>query len=85
VVATRLVHRMRVRAEEALTGREIEVLELVARGSSNADVAARLFISEATVKTHLLHIFGKLGVDDRTAAVVSTMERGIIALPRRKA
>ena len=85
VVATRLVHRMRVRAEEALTGREIEVLELVARGSSNADVAARLFISEATVKTHLLHIFGKLGVDDRTAAVVSAMERGIIALPRRKA
>jgi DNA-binding NarL/FixJ family response regulator len=84
-VATRLVHRMRVPAEEALTGREIEVLELVARGSSNADVAARLFISEATVKTHLLHIFGKLGVDDRTAAVVSAMERGIIALPRRKA
>jgi DNA-binding NarL/FixJ family response regulator len=84
-VATRLVHRMRVPAEEALTSREIEVLELVARGSSNADVAARLFISEATVKTHLLHIFGKLGVDDRTAAVVSAMERGIIALPRRKA
>ena len=81
MVATRLVHRMRVRAEEALTGREIEVLELVARGSSNADVAARLFISEATVKTHLLHIFGKLGVDDHTAAVVSAMERGIIALP----
>jgi DNA-binding NarL/FixJ family response regulator len=82
-VATRLVHRMRVPAEEALTSREIEVLELVARGSSNADVAARLFISEATVKTHLLHIFGKLGVGDRTAAVVSAMERGIIALPRR--
>jgi DNA-binding NarL/FixJ family response regulator len=57
----------------------------VARGSSNADVAARLFISEATVKTYLLHIFGKLGVDDRTAAVVLTMERGIITLPRRKA
>jgi DNA-binding NarL/FixJ family response regulator len=84
-VATRLVNRMRVPAEEALTSREIEVLELVAKGSSNADVAARLFISEATVKTHLLHIFGKLGVDDRTAAVVSAMERGIIALPRRKA
>jgi DNA-binding NarL/FixJ family response regulator len=84
-VATRLVNRMRVPAEEALTGREIEVLELVARGSSNADVAASLFISEATVKTHLLHIFGKLGVDDRTAAVVSALERGIIALSRRKA
>jgi DNA-binding NarL/FixJ family response regulator len=84
-VATRLVNRMRVPAEEALTSREIEVLGLVARGSSNADVAASLFISEATVKTHLLHIFGKLGVDDRTAAVVSALERGIIALPRRKA
>jgi DNA-binding NarL/FixJ family response regulator len=84
-VATRLVNRMRVPAEEALTSREVEVLGLVARGSSNADVAASLFISEATVKTHLLHIFGKLGVDDRTAAVVSALERGIIALPRRKA
>ena len=84
-VATRLVNRMRVPAEEALTSREIEVLELVARGSSNADVAASLFISEATVKTHLLHIFAKLGVDDRTAAVVSALERGIIALSRRKA
>jgi di/tricarboxylate transporter len=47
--------------------------------------AASLFISEATVKTHLLHIFAKLGVDDRTAAVVSALERGIIALSRRKA
>jgi len=84
-VATRLVNRMRVPAEEALTSREIEVLELVARGSSNAEAAASLFISEATVKTHLLHIFGKLGVDDRTAAVVSALERGIIALSRRKA
>ena len=82
-VATRLVSRMRAPAEEALTGREVEVLELVARGSSNADVAAALFISEATVKTHLLHIFAKLGVDDRTAAVVEAIERGIIALPRR--
>ena len=83
-VATRLVNRMRVPAEEALTSREIEVLELVARGASNADAAAALFISEATVKTHLLHIFGKLGVDDRTAAVVQALQRGIIALPGRK-
>jgi DNA-binding NarL/FixJ family response regulator len=82
-VAARLVNRLRVPAEEALTGREVEVLELVARGSSNADIAAALFISEATVKTHLLHVFAKLGVDDRTAAVVAAMERGIIALPRR--
>ena len=80
-VATRLVNRMRRPAEEALTSREVEVLELVARGSSNADIAAALFISEATVKTHLLHTFAKLGVDDRTAAVVAALERGIIALP----
>ena len=83
-VATRLVNRMRVPAEEPLTSREIEVLELVARGASNADAATTLFISEATVKTHLLHIFGKLGVDDRTAAVVQALQRGIIALPGRK-
>jgi DNA-binding NarL/FixJ family response regulator len=82
-VATRLVSRMRRPASEALTAREVEVLELVARGSSNADIAAALFISEATVKTHLLHTFAKLGVDDRTAAVVAALERGIIALPRR--
>ena len=82
-VATRLVNRMREPAEEALTAREVEVLELVARGSSNADIAGALFISEATVKTHLLHAFAKLGVDDRTAAVVAAIERGIIALPRR--
>ena len=82
-VATRLVNRMRRPAEEALTSREVEVLALVARGSSNADIAAALFISEATVKTHLLHSFAKLGVDDRTAAVVAALERGIIALPRR--
>jgi DNA-binding CsgD family transcriptional regulator len=82
-VATRLVSRMRRPAEEALTSREVEVLELVARGASNADLAAALFISEATVKTHLLHTYAKLGVDDRTAAVVAALERGIIVLPRR--
>jgi DNA-binding NarL/FixJ family response regulator len=83
-VATRLVRRMRRPASEALTSREVEVLELVARGASNADIAAALFISEATVKTHLLHAYAKLGVDDRTAAVVAALERGIIALPRRR-
>jgi DNA-binding NarL/FixJ family response regulator len=83
-VATRLVSRMRRPATEALTSREVEVLELVARGYSNADIAAALFISEATVKTHLLHAFAKLGVDDRTAAVVAALERGIIALPGRR-
>jgi DNA-binding NarL/FixJ family response regulator len=64
--------------------RRVEVLELVARGSSNADIAGALFISEATVKTHLLHAFAKLGVDDRTAAVVAALERGIIDLPRHR-
>jgi DNA-binding NarL/FixJ family response regulator len=83
-VATRLVSRMRQPATEALTAREVEVLDLVARGSSNADIATALFISEATVKTHLLHVFAKLAVDDRTAAVVAALERGIIALPRRR-
>jgi DNA-binding NarL/FixJ family response regulator len=81
-VATRLVGRLRLPAGEALTAREVEVLERVATGASNADVAAGLYISEATVKTHLLHIFAKLGVDDRTAAVVAALERGIIRLPR---
>ena len=50
---------------------------------SRGSFAAALFISEATVKTHLLHAFAKLGVDDRTATVVAALERGIIALPRR--
>jgi DNA-binding NarL/FixJ family response regulator len=82
-VATRLVSRMRQPATEALTSRAVEALELVAHGASNADIAAALFISEATVKTHVLHTFAKLEVDDRTAAVVAALERGIIALPRR--
>ena len=59
------------------------MLRLIASGATNRDAAERLFISEATVKTHLLHTFAKLGVDDRTAAVVAALERGIIALPRR--
>jgi DNA-binding NarL/FixJ family response regulator len=82
-VATRLVDRMRLPASDALTAREVEVLGLVALGATNADIAAALFISEATVKTHLLHIFSKLGVDDRTAAVMVAMERGVIPTPRR--
>jgi DNA-binding NarL/FixJ family response regulator len=57
---------------------------VVARGSSNADIAGALLISEATVKTHLLHAFAKLGVDDRAAAVVAALERGIIDLPRHR-
>ena len=79
-VAARLMGQVRAPTEERLSAREIEVLELVARGHANKQVAARLQISEATVKTHLVHIFGKLGTDDRTSAVTSALERGIIRL-----
>ena len=64
-VAVRLMGKIRAPAEEALTIREIEVLSLVARGSNNKEVGKQLYISEATVKYHLIHIFGKLGVADR--------------------
>jgi DNA-binding NarL/FixJ family response regulator len=80
-VATRVLGRMRAPAEEALSIRELEILEQVARGLSNKAIGRRLHISEATVKTHLLHVFGKLGVDDRTAAVTAALERGIMRLP----
>jgi DNA-binding NarL/FixJ family response regulator len=63
---------------DALSEREVEVLELVAGGATNREAAARLFISEATVKTHLLHIYAKLGVGDRTAAVTEGFTRGIL-------
>src|SRR5450756_1543777 len=63
-VARRLVAGVR-NAAERLTARELEVLAAVARGGSNAQIGVELFISEATVKTHLLRIFAKLGVDDR--------------------
>jgi DNA-binding NarL/FixJ family response regulator len=81
-IATRLVAYSRAAADQALSAREIELLRLVAEGSSNREIATRLWISEATVKTHLLHIFGKLGVKDRTAAVTTALERGIIRLQR---
>lgn len=77
-VATRLVSRMRGPAQESLTPREVQVLELVAKGGTNADIGKALFISETTVKTHLLRIFGKLAVSDRTAAVTTAMEKGLL-------
>ena len=80
-VATRVLGRMRAPAEEALSPRELEILGAVARGLSNKDIGRRLYVSEATVKTHLLRVFSKLGVDDRTAAVTVALERGIIRLP----
>ncbi len=79
-VATRLMQRMRGTEEEALSTREIEVLELVARGTSNKEIAKELWVSETTVKSHMLHIFDKLGVADRTAAVTEALKRGIIRL-----
>lgn len=79
-VAARLLGRMRAPAEEALSPREVEVLRLVARGSSNQEIARALHVSQATIKSHLIHIFGKLGVNDRTAAVTVALERGIMRL-----
>ncbi|MGW1883039.1 response regulator [Streptomyces sp. NPDC001970] len=79
-VASRLVSRVRNPAprDEPLSAREREVLALVARGTSNREIAAELFISEATVKTHLTHIYAKLAVKDRAAAVAAGYDRGIL-------
>jgi DNA-binding NarL/FixJ family response regulator len=79
-VATRLMGQMRQPATEALSPRELEVLELIAQGSTNREAAKHLFISEATIKTHLLHAYAKLGVNDRAAAVATAFSRGY--LPR---
>lgn len=79
-IAARVVGHLRGTADDALSHREIEVLELVAAGRTNRAVARTLAISEATVKTHLVHIFRKLDVDDRTSAVTQAVERGIIRL-----
>ncbi len=77
-VAARLVSRLRTPDLPQLTAREIEVLRCVSHGLSNVEAAARLHIAEATVKTHLLRVFNKLDVDDRTRAVVIAMERGLL-------
>lgn len=79
-VASRVIGRMRAPGEEALTTRRIEIFEQVARGHSNREIGAALFISEATVKTHVLHIFGKLAVQDRTEAVTVALYGGILRL-----
>jgi DNA-binding NarL/FixJ family response regulator len=77
VITSRLLDRMRA-PQISLSSREIEVLELVAAGKSNTDVANELFISETTVKSHLAHIFSKLDVSSRTAAVSEARRRGIL-------
>jgi DNA-binding NarL/FixJ family response regulator len=79
-VANRLMGQMRAPEEEALSQRELDVLTLVAKGATNREVAAKLFISEATVKTHLVHAFAKLGVSDRAAAVAVALQRGLLDL-----
>jgi DNA-binding NarL/FixJ family response regulator len=79
-ITARLMQRMRDPSEEALSRREIEVLKLVSRGISNKDIAKELWISETTVKTHMVHVFEKLGVTDRTAAVTVALKRGILSL-----
>ena len=76
-VAAQLAERV-VRPREALSGREIEILKALATGASNRQMAQDLFISEATVKTHLIHIYQKLGVDNRTAAVNVASERKLL-------
>jgi len=78
-IAAKLMRQ--VRGHEQLTPREVEVLGLVAEGRSNGDIARELFIGEATVKTHLLRIFDKLDVADRTRAVTVAMERGYLPSP----
>ncbi|MFI6637080.1 response regulator [Nonomuraea fuscirosea] len=79
-VAAKLATRMRGEVP-SLTTREIQVLACAARGLSNPETGRELFISEATVKSHMMRIFGKLGVADRTAAVTTAIARGILSPP----
>lgn len=79
-VAARLMRRAGAPSAPTPTERELDVLRLVAQGLTNRAIARRLQVSEATVKTHLVHAFTKLGVDDRTAAVTSALERGLLRL-----
>ncbi|SDM13201.1 two component transcriptional regulator, LuxR family [Lentzea albidocapillata subsp. violacea] len=78
-IAQRLLRQVRGPAPK-LSKREVQILEHLARGLSNREIAKELFISEATVKTHLVRIFVKLGVDTRTAAVTTAVERKLIRL-----
>ena len=85
VVASRVLDRMtelsrRAPSSEELSGRAREVLQLMAKGSANKEIAAALSISQSTVKTHISNIFQKLGVNDRTGAVTEALKKGIISL-----
>jgi len=81
-VAARLADRLRAPSRPELTARELDVLRLVAIGLSNGDIGRELFIGKATVKTHLIRVFAKLEVTDRTAAVTAAYAQGLIDLPR---
>jgi DNA-binding NarL/FixJ family response regulator len=78
VVAERLAERM---SGSDLTGRELEVLKLIVGGRSNKEIGSALGISEATVKSHINSILGKLGVTDRTQAATTALQRGLVHLP----
>ena len=76
-VAQRLYRQIRSPRVD-LSARESQIVQLVAQGLSNRAIAKELFVTEATVKSHLVHAFSKLGVDSRTAAVAAARERGLI-------
>jgi DNA-binding NarL/FixJ family response regulator len=76
-IATRLADHL---SDESLTAREVEILQQVAEGNRNRDIADRLFIAEGTVKVHIKHIMEKLGANDRTQAITIAVRRGIIHL-----
>jgi DNA-binding NarL/FixJ family response regulator len=80
-VAEKLIARLRRPAQAPLTPRELDVLKAVADGLTNAEIGSRLVIAEATVKTHLLRLFAKLEVNDRTHAVVVALDRGFLRRP----
>lgn len=78
-VTKHLMGQLRASDHSNLSDRELEILATVAKGATNKEIAAQLFISEATVKTHLLHIYDKLDVNDRAAAVGAAYERGLLS------
>lgn len=79
-VQTRLVRSVRQSNAEAISFREVEILQLVAKGLSNEDIAETLYLTRNTVKTHLQRAYEKLGATDRTSAVIEALRRGIIRL-----
>jgi len=79
-VTTLILDQLRQPDEDPLSQRETEVLDLIAKGSTNREAAKQLFVSEATVKTHLLHAYAKLGVNDRAAAIAAAYSRGYLTV-----